>query len=212
MSALQFAWDFFLRGGPVMWPLLLCSLVAMTIVLERLFFFGRLELRRDEALLDEVFRMTSEGRYREACEKGKKSYDPAVRVLVSGLEHREYGLSDAMQMEGERELDTMKTGLSVLDTMITLAPLLGILGTVTGIIQCFDLLQSAGVQDPRAATGGLAAALITTVAGLVIAIASVLPYNYFTSSIQKTARRLEHSAVQFEVAYGRSQQRKPEQK
>jgi biopolymer transport protein ExbB len=109
-----------------------------------------------------------------------------------------------MQVEAEQQLDRMRTGFSVLDTIITMAPLLGILGTVTGIIKSFNLLQGAGLQDPRLTTGGISEALITTAAGLTVALATLMPYNYLLSRLRRVSRRLEHTATQFEVVFRRS--------
>ncbi len=93
----------------------------------------------------------------------------------------------------------MKRGLSVLDTIITLSPLLGILGTVAGIIISFDLLGAAGLEDPTAVTGGIAQALITTATGLAIAIVALLPYNTLTRKVEKVTRHLEQLITFYEV-------------
>jgi biopolymer transport protein ExbB len=134
-----------------------------------------------------------------------------VKVLVSGVCHRAYSLSESMQIEAEKEIERTRQGLSILDTIITLAPLLGILGTVTGIIQAFDLLGASGIPDPRVATAGISQALITTAAGLVIAIATLIPFNYFVRRVQRRMRHLEHTATRFEVVYRKSLERKAAQ-
>ena len=93
----------------------------------------------------------------------------------------------------------MKRYLSVLDTIITAAPLLGILGTVSGIIISFDLLGDAGIEDPKAVTGGIAQALITTATGLSIAIVTLLPYNALTRKVEKVTRHIEQLVTCYEV-------------
>jgi biopolymer transport protein ExbB len=93
--------------------------------------------------------------------------------------------------------------MGVLDTMITVAPLLGILGTVLGIIESFSMLDSFGIENPRAVTGGIAQALITTASGLTIAIVTVFPYNYFNSRMEKAAKIIEKYATSFEIVYER---------
>lgn len=190
----------FERGGMVMWPLLACSLLALTIVFERLLFWGRLAHRRDDDAVRRLFDLTDRGATEEALAAGRAARDPAVRVLAAGLADRAHGLTEAMQVQAERLVAEMKRGLLVLDTIITLAPLLGILGTVTGIIASFNLLGAAGMEDPRAVTGGIAEALITTAAGLCIAIVTLIPFNYFSARVETEARRIEHLATQFEVA------------
>ncbi len=200
------ALDLFAKGGPVMWPLLVCSFIAVTLAVERILAFARVHMSGNDELLEDLFKKVSEGKCEEAIVAGRDSSDPAVKMIVEGLEHRDHGLSDVMQVEAEKQLDSMRTGLSVMDTIITMAPLLGILGTVTGIIKSFNLLQDVGLQDPRLATGGISEALITTAAGLVVALATLIPYNYLLSRIRRISRRLEHTGTQFEVAFRRSGQ------
>ena len=103
------------------------------------------------------------------------------------------------------EIKRMKRYLPVLDTLITAAPLLGILGTVIGIIHSFDMLGRAGIQDPQAVTSGIAQALITTAAGLLIAIFTLFPYNYFMSKVEKAASRIEKYATSLEIVHGAEQ-------
>lgn len=106
----------------------------------------------------------------------------------------------------------MKKGMAILDTIITMAPLLGILGTVTGIIKSFDLLGAMQMEDPRGVATGIAEALLTTAAGLIIALGTLLPFNYFISRIQQESRRLEQLATQFEVAYRKGCARETDQR
>jgi len=91
--------------------------------------------------------------------------------------------------------------MAVIDTMITVAPLLGIFGTVIGIILSFEMLGTAGIEHPQAVTAGIAQALITTATGLGIAILSVFPYNYFNSRIEKAALDIEKYATSLEIVY-----------
>lgn len=198
------ALELFDKGGPVMWPLLICSFISVTLAIERIIATVRVQVAADDTLVAKLFDLVSTGKCDEAIDAGKTSGDPAVKMLVEGLAHRDHGLSDVLQVEAEKRLDKMRAGLSVLDTIITMAPLLGILGTVTGIIKSFNLLQDVGLQDPRLATGGISEALITTAAGLVVALATLIPYNYLLSRIRRISRRLEHTGTQFEVAYRKS--------
>lgn len=191
------------RGGPVMWPLLACSLASLTLTIERLVFWWRTTSSRDDEVVGRMFERVERGDCEGAMDASRADPGACVRVLRNGLVHREHGLSEAMQVGAGDEIERMKQGLGVLDTIITMAPLLGILGTVTGIIQSFDLLGTSGIEDPKAVTAGIAQALITTAAGLTIAIATLVPYNYFVSRVQRAARRIEKIATQFEVAYRR---------
>ena len=192
------------RGGPVMWPLLGCSLVSLTITIERLLYWMRQKWAFSTVRIDRILELTDAGEYAAAGAVDGVGRDAVSGVLAAGLKHRQHGLSEAMQVEAGRRIDAMKQGLAVLDTIVTMAPLLGILGTVLGIITSFDLLGASGIEDPKAVTGGIAQALLTTAAGLTVAIVTLIPLNYFVSRTQRETRRLEQIATQFEVAYRRS--------
>ncbi len=189
------------RGGPLMWPLLACSIIALTIIVERMIFWIRAARKRDEALICSVFDLTEAGDFENAVALGNRSDSMAVRVLVAGLTHRKYGLVLSMEAAAVSEIESMKRGLSVLDTIITMAPLLGILGTVAGIIESFDLLGEAGIENPRAVTGGIAQALLTTAAGLSVAIVTLMPYNAYARRVEKVSKYLEKLTTHFEVTY-----------
>jgi biopolymer transport protein ExbB len=191
--------DLFQKGGIVMYPLIACSVISLTIVLERALFWMGKKREKDSRLVDHVLELARMRKYEEIRRSTHGSGDYVIRVLVCGLVHREYSLSKAMEMAAMEEIKRMKKHLPVLDTMITAAPLLGILGTVIGIIHSFDMLGKAGIQDPQAVTGGIAQALLTTAAGLLIAIFTLFPYNYFTSKVEKAALRIEKYATSLEL-------------
>ncbi len=194
-------WDLMMRGGPLMWPLLACSVVSLAVVIERAVFWLRQGRGRDEAMVERLLREAEQGRFDQAAAIGAEARDQAARVLAAGLAHRDWGLAEAMEVAAEEELRAMRRGMAILDTIITLAPLLGILGTVVGIIVSFDLLGTRGIEDPKAVTGGIAQALLTTAAGLTVAILTLLPFNYFASRVREATRRLENAATRLEVAY-----------
>jgi biopolymer transport protein ExbB len=198
--------DLFQKGGVVMYPLLACSLVSLTLILERGLFWTREKRRADNALLDEVLELARLREYQKIKARAEGAVDYVARVLVCGLVHREYSLSKAMEMAAMEEMKRMKRYLPVLDTLITAAPLLGILGTVIGIIHSFDMLGQAGIQDPQAVTSGIAQALITTAAGLMIAIFTLFPYNYFMSKVEKAGVRIEKYATSLEIVHGGDKQ------
>lgn len=158
------AW--FDKGGPIMWPLLVLSLVALTLIVERLLFWLRENRNPAGAAV---------GRLRAA--------HPDLRI-----EQESTDLEFPLRFEERR----LERGMVVLDTVITAAPLLGILGTVLGIIDSFELLSVRAAHDPLAVTGGVAEALITTASGLVIALAVIFPYNWFRTRIQDRLGELEH--------------------
>ncbi len=193
--------NYFYQGGPIMYPLLFCSLVSCTIVIERVLFWIREKKKRDRNLLDRFMSLVERGELEEARECVEDSLDPVVRVLVCGIVHREFSLKDALRMSADEEIARMRRYLPVLDTMITLSPLLGILGTVTGIIYSFKMMGGAGLENPAMITAGIGQALLTTAFGLAIAIFSLLPYNYFLSRIEKTTQEMEKYGTTLEILF-----------
>ncbi len=199
--------NFFLKGGPVMYPLLLCSFISLTVIIERLIFWIREEKRRNQKLVDEILTMAEKGNYRKAAEIGRGSKDYIVKVLICGIVHLNFSLSSALEMAAAEEVKRMKKYLSILDTMITMAPLLGILGTVIGIINSFELLGSAGIEHPQAVTSGIAQALITTATGLAIAIFTLIPYNYFLSKTDEAISNMEKYGTSLEIVFEKNRKK-----
>jgi biopolymer transport protein ExbB len=189
----------FVKGGPVMWPLLLVSIITLTVVLERLWFLWRESKFRNSADVETFMENVEKGKIDEARSLGSKSTDFVVRVLTYALEHRKVSLSNAYLQAANRELSRFNRGLPVLDTVITLAPLLGLLGTVTGLIRSFGLLGDQELQAPTVLTGGIAQALIATAFGLVIAVTALVPYNYLNSQLEQARRELEDTGTQMEL-------------
>jgi biopolymer transport protein ExbB len=193
--------DLFVHGGPVMYPLLACSILVLTVVIERLFFWASVDFTRNRQLIEDVLELCRQGDWEAVRAKVSGSKDFIVRVLVSGILHREFSMTKAMEATAAEEIRNMRRYMGVLDTMITVAPLLGIFGTVIGIIGSFEALSIAGIGEPQAVTAGIAQALITTAAGLGIAILSVFPYNYFNSKVEKAVLNIEKYATSLEIVY-----------
>jgi biopolymer transport protein ExbB len=195
--------EYFFKGGPVMYPLLLCSVISLTVIIERAIFWIREEKNRDRTLLNELMSLVEKGQFDDAKKKTFKTRDFVIRTMVCGVVHRNFSLRDALQMSADEEIARMRRHLPVLDTMITLSPLLGILGTVTGIIYSFNMLSVVGAEHPQMITGGIGQALITTAFGLTIAILSLIPYNYFLSKIEKAALEMEKYGTNLEIIFER---------
>jgi biopolymer transport protein ExbB len=193
--------DFFLKGGPVMYPLLVCSIIMLTVVIERIFFWISMDLHRNQPLVDEVLELCRTGDWEAVREKTVDSKDYIVKILITGILHRDFSMTKAMESAAAEEIKGMRRYNGVLDTMITVAPLLGIFGTVLGIIISFEMLGTAGIENPQAVTAGIAQALITTATGLGIAILSVFPYNYFNARIENAALNIEKYATSLEIVY-----------
>ncbi len=194
-------WHIFDKGGPVMYPLLVCSIIALSVVIERTIFWFRLGLRSQPSLVDEVLELSRQGDWESIKHKTVHAKDYMIKILVSGILHREFSMIKAMEAAAADEIKHMRRFMGVLDTMITVAPLLGIFGTVLGIISSFEALGSAGIEHPQEVTIGIAQALITCAAGLGIAILSVFPYNYFNSRVENAAVQIEKYATSLEIVY-----------
>jgi biopolymer transport protein ExbB len=145
-----------------------------------------------------------QGKLTEALSDGQESPLPAARVLAAGLAHRNPSYSKAMEVAAQGEMPILKRRLVVLDTIITLAPLLGLLGTITGMISSFGIMSDAGLGQPHAVTGGVAEALIATATGLLIAILTLIPYNYFSLPRGKEMEDIEYFASRMELACSRN--------
>ena len=184
-----------------MYPLLICSIIALTVIIERTIFWIGDDYRRDQALVNEVLFLAEQGNWETIRARIGNSKDFIVRILVAGILHREFSIAKAMETAASDELDRMRRYLPILDTIITVSPLLGIFGTVIGIILSFEMLGSAGIEEPQAVTAGIAQALITTASGLGIAILSLFPFNYFNSRVEKSATTIEKYATSLEIVY-----------
>ena len=193
--------EIFIKGGPVMYPLLACSILVLTVIIERALFWISVNMHRDRHLIDEVLELCRAGDWESVRMKTKGSKDFIIKILVTGIVHREFSMTKAMESAAAEEIRKLRRYMGVLDTMITVAPLLGIFGTVIGIIMSFEALGSAGIEHPQAVTAGIAQALITTATGLGIAILSVFPYNFFNSRIEKAALNIEKYATSLEIVY-----------
>ncbi len=183
-----------------MWPILACSLLALTVVFERLFFILAEMSRRQPKLVDSMLDAVERREPELAVKLGRDSNDFVARTLAAALEHRaEKSIASALLRGAERELARYNRGLSVLDTIITLAPLLGLLGTVTGMMGSFGMLGGGELGAPTAITGGIAEALIATAFGLGVAITALIPFNYLNARLEGARRELQDAAAHIEI-------------
>ncbi len=187
--------EIIVKGGPVMVPLGVASVVSVAIMVERALFWLKRAGRVDA---EKVIGFAREGRLDSALKECEKRDSPLLNVLKAGLSGTEPTLS--MEAEAAKELKEMEKGLSTLDTIITLSPLLGLFGTIVGMIQSFGIMSEAGLNKPHAITGGIAEALIATAAGIAVAVMSLVPYNYFRSRVERTLYDMERYATRLEVA------------
>lgn len=184
------------KGGIVMIPLLICSLISLALTIERILFWAKLKSRE---VLCEILTHVEQGEFDQALKLGKTSQQPIARVMAAGIAHRNPAPAKAMEAAAQAEIPVLKRRLGVLDTIVTLAPLLGLLGTVVGMIGSFDVMADVGIGQPHAVTGGVAEALIATATGLLIAILTLVSYNYFTARAEREMDQMEHFSSSLEL-------------
>lgn len=190
------------RGGPLMWPILVCSVVALATALNRwhFFFHYRIQVKMGAETFRAMLDAVMAGKPKEALAAAEGVPSPQVSIFRAGLEAPPEGFSDAIQHEAVGQIQLMKKKMLLLDTVVTVAPMFGILGTVTGIISSFDLMGAMGVEDPTGVTAGIAEALLTTAFGLTASILALLPFNYFGAITRRNTRELEEFTRQMEAA------------
>ncbi len=190
--------DTYKHGGPIMHPLLLTSILVFGTALERIFFILREKKRRKPKDVMQLLDAVEAGHFDQAIAVGAKSNDYVARALAHALEHVETNISDALGLSASLEIKRFKRGFFILDTGMTIAPLLGLLGTVTGMMASFASI-GADMGAPSAITGGIAEALIATAFGLVIAMTGLIPFNYLNNMVEDAEHELEIAASKLEL-------------
>jgi biopolymer transport protein ExbB len=188
----------FRKGGPIMWPLLCASILASGTVIDRVLFLLNERRKRDRQAAKRFLTAVGQGDLKSALRMSDTSGFYVVRVLGYALAHREKSLASALLYAQEQELKRFRRGIPVLDTVITLAPLLGLLGTVTGMMRSFSLIGGE-LSAPGAITGGIAEALIATAFGLGIAITSLIPFNILNTRMEEARLEMESAAKELEL-------------
>lgn len=202
--------DLFHAGKQIMWPILLLSFVAITVVIERLLFVIRENAHREPEVVEKMLEAVEHRDIEGALAIGKKSKDYIAKILVYSLTNKEYSLSNAFVRASSQELARFQQGMASLDTCITAAPLLGLLGTVTGMMRTFGALGTGDVSGSTSTiTGGVAEALIATMCGLGIAIMALLPYNYLNSRAEQAKQEVGDASHALEILLKKSETNAP---
>src|ERR1700731_4062098 len=183
----------FFKGGPVMYPLVAVLVIAVAVTLERLVWWIVQTARRDPGKLDKVYAALEQGNVPAAINIARGSKDPLVRTVWHGLNHVHASVEGALQVASGVEIQRAGRFMSVMDTTITLAPLLGLLGTVTGIMGSFNFVGAADLA-PAKVSGGIAEALIATACGLGIAIFALIFFNFFNARVARLQFELESTS------------------
>ncbi len=196
------AWKVIQLGGPIMWPILLCSLFALGIVIEKFVYFNLIKTDTS-ALKTKLFGLVRDNKVKEAITICDASPSPIAKIFKAGI--LKFGSSreeirQSMEEASSFEIPKLETRLGALATIAHISPLLGLLGTVTGMTTAFHTIQvraaSLSPVTPGDLAGGISEALLTTVAGLMVAIPTFVAYNYCVSRVNRFILDMEHSAVE----------------
>ncbi len=193
--------EFFKHGGPIMWPIILLSFVIVTVVIERVIFTVREAASRDRESVEKVLERVEAADFEGAISVGRKSKDFIARILVYSLTHRDTSMANAFARATNQEMQRYNQGMPTLDTIVTAAPYVGLLGTVTGMMATFGALGEGADVAANAGkiTGGVGEALIATACGLAIAIFGLFPFNYMNAKIAQAKHDVSDASNALEL-------------
>lgn len=190
------------KGGPVMIPIILCSIVALAVVMERFYHLHRVKIDTQK-FLDTIVDSIQRNKIKEALQICERTPGPIPQVLRVGIlkhDRPREEIREAIEDAAQHEIPRLEQNLGILGTISHIAPLLGLLGTVTGLVRCFQIIQEKSSAmnpiNPGDLAGGIWEALLTTVAGLMIAIPAIVVYNYFVHRVENFVNEMEKSASQ----------------
>ena len=190
-------YELFLKGGFLMYPIAFCSVIALGIFLERLFFLRRKRVIPRDFLIA-IEDLIVRGKLAEGITLCKQNNSVISHVLRTALEHyasRREVIKERIEEVGRREAASLESYINVIGTVAGIAPLLGLLGTVSGMIKSFKIISLQGVADPASLAGGISEALITTAAGLVVAIPAYVMYRYLMNKADSLILEMEESSI-----------------
>jgi len=189
--------DIFEKGGFLMYPIFLCSLVAITIFFERMFYLKSIKTKSKRFVL-RVKNLVKKGSIELAISACRKSPTPISQIMLAGLMKFGRGrdeMKEAIEDSANQEIPVLERNLSMLSTIGNITPLLGLLGTVFGMVKAFNVIAVMGVGKPEALAGGISEALLTTAFGLSIAIPTIVVFNYLSHRVDKLIRDMEVNCV-----------------
>lgn len=196
-------------GGWLMWPILACSVIAMAIVVERLWLY-RKERVLPSNLVAQIWQLHQKNQLTAAHVATVRKSSPLGRILAAGLVNRMHArevMKEAIEEEGRQVVHELERYLNTLGTIANISPLLGLLGTVIGMIKVFAAITSSGVGNPTVLAGGISEALITTAAGLSVAIPALIFHRYLSGKVDRIVLSMEEQALKMvEVMHGQREQ------
>ncbi len=195
-------WNIFLAGGPVMWPILLCSIFALAITLEKFWHLHKISIDTQE-FLQKIMNKMKRHETKEALQICDNTKSPIANILKAGIlkyDRPRPQIIEAIEDASLYEIPRIEKNLTALATIAHVSPLLGLLGTVTGMVRCFQIIQAKATSfhpvSPGDLAGGIWEALLTTVAGLIVAIPTFLAYNYLVSRINHFILEMEKASTE----------------
>lgn len=195
-------WSLFSAGGPLMWPIVICSVFGAAIVMEKFWYLHKITID-SQSFLDNILEKIKRHQIQEALLLCDKQETPVAHILKAGIlkyDRPRPQIKEAIEDASLYEIPKLEKNLSALATIAHICPLLGLLGTVTGLVRCFQLIQAKSTVltpvSPADLAGGIWEALLTTIAGLVVAIPAYVMYNYLVSRINNAILEMERSATE----------------
>jgi biopolymer transport protein ExbB len=183
------------QGGFMMYPLILCSIIALGIILERAYTFRKSMGVDSEELLDLIREKYRPGNAEPAIKAIEFAKTPYARIFIRGLKNAGRApemIELAMTQEAANEIPALENYLVGLKTIITVSPLLGLLGTIAGMIYSFKQVAASGLSSPTAVMGGVSEALVSTATGIIVAVLSLVFYNYFVNLVKRFIEDLDY--------------------
>lgn len=194
--------EMFLKGGPLMWPILLCSVFALAIIVDRIMYLNKIRIDARH-FLDRIIDKMKRHQIKEALEICERKENPISRILKAGILKYDRGrqqINEAIEDAALYEEPRLGKNMTALATIAHISPLLGLLGTVVGLVRCFQIIQAKSTAfqlvSPGDLAGGIWEALLTTVAGLIVAIPAFVAYNYLVSRINNFILEMEKASTE----------------
>jgi biopolymer transport protein ExbB len=197
-------WEIVRAGGPFMVPIILCSIIAAGILFERLWTLQRKRVLPQE-LIKRINDFTTQNQVTPKVIEALEKNSPLGRVLAAALANRDRGraiMMERVEDTGRHVVHELERFLNSLGTIASISPLLGLLGTVSGIINSFKAVMLGGMGDPRMLAGGISEALVTTAGGLAVAIPAFIAYRYLRGKVERIVIDMEKIAVKFADSLG----------
>jgi len=195
-------WQVFLKGGAVMWPILICSIFAFAIILEKIWYLHKINIDNQD-FLSKILNKMKHHQTKEALAECEQTKSPVAYILKAGIlkyDRTREQIKEAIEDASLYVIPRLEKNLTALATIAHISPLLGLLGTVTGMVRCFQTIQvktaSFAPVSPGDLAGGIWEALLTTVFGLIVAIPTFVAYNYLVSQVNNFILEMEKASTE----------------